>query len=164
MEDPRITFGETLRTIARLYRDLIALLEQESDAMVRRDTPAIERLARSEQHLLEDIKIAESKRLHHLALVGRSMGVNTEGMALSEMAELVGGRFRGEYLTLRKDLHDISQKLARKNKLKMLLCRSSLDHIHSVVRLLGGGDEIGTYTPAGMEQSDAGRILIDRQA
>ncbi len=164
MEDPRTTFAETLRAIARLYGDLIALLEQESDAMVRRDAPAIERLAHSEQRLLEDIRIAERKRLHHLALVGRSIGVNTDGMPLGETAELVGGRFRGEYLKLRKELYDISQKLARQNRLKMLLCRSSLDHIHTVIRLLGGGDEIGTYTPDGMEQSKAGRMLINRQA
>ena len=164
MEDPRKSFAGALRDLVGLYNDLVALLDQESDATVKRDVVALGKLARGEETLLENIRNAESRRARYLTMLGNSIGLQTKGMSLKEVAELAGEQFRGTFLKLRAELQDVAQRLASKTKLKMLLCKNSLDHIHAVICLLGGGYDTGTYTPEGMRRSEAGQLMIDQKA
>lgn len=161
MEDARKSLAGALRDLVGLYNDLVAMLDQESDAIIKRDTAALDKLARGEEGLLENIKIAEMKRARHIVLLGKMLGLQTEQMSLKEIAGIAGEQFRGTFLELRAQLEDAAQRLAGRNKVKMLLCKHSLDHIHTVIRLLGGGQDAGTYTPGGMRQSETGQLLID---
>ncbi len=164
MEDPRQTLGEALRDLVRLYGDLATVIDDEAQAMVKRDMQQISNLTKAEERIHESIRIAETRRERYMTEVGKKLGIDTADMDLREVAEIAGGRFSGEYLRLRARLQEIAQRVAKKNKLKTLLCRESLEHVQKVVSLLiGNSADTGTYTPTGTRGGGGGQLLIDRR-
>ncbi len=152
-----------LESLLALHRDLVAVLEREADAVIGHNVQAIEKAALEEETLVEGIKAAEQKRRKVLIRMGGEMGRDLGRATLRDIAEMSGGEYRKIMLRLRSELRKVAEELARKNKLKMLLCEQSLAHVKTMLRFLTGGSETGLYTSGGVKEEKSQQVILDQE-
>ena len=163
MEDARKTYIRVLESLLALHHDLIAVLEREADAMVRHDVGEIEKAVLEEEALVEGIRASEQKRQKVLARMGRNLNTDLTWATLRDIAEISGGEYKGIMLRLRSELQKVAEELAKKNKLKMLLCEQSLAHVRMMLRFLTGNVETGLYTSGGVIEEKSQQVILDQK-
>jgi len=163
MEDIRKTYLHVLETLLAFHRDLLSVLEREADAMVKHDVAAIEKTAREEGPLVESIRAAEQKRQKTLLRMSQEFGRDLKRANLAEIANACGGDYSARMLGLRAELREVAEEMARKNRLKTLLCEQSLSHVKTMLRFLTGSAESGLYTPYGTLEEKARKVILDQR-
>jgi flagellar biosynthesis/type III secretory pathway chaperone len=164
MEDIRKTYLHALEALLVLHRELIDVLEREADAMVKHDVPEIEKAVREEAPLVENIRAAEQKRQKTLLRMSQEFGRDLRRATLVDVAEVCGGEYGTRMLRLRSELREVAEEIARKNRLKMLLCEQSLTHVKMMLKFLSGSAETGLYTPCGKLEEKTQQVILDQQA
>lgn len=163
MEDSRKRYIRVLESLLAMHRDLLAVLERESEAMVRHDMQTIEKAVLEESALVEGIRASEQKRLKLLALMSAELGMDLSRANLRDIAEMSGGEYRAAMLRLRAELQKVAEEIARKNKVKTLLCEQSLAHVKLMLRFLTGKAETGLYTSDGVIEERTQQMILDQK-
>lgn len=163
MEDTRRTYIRTLETVLALHRELLAALERESEAMVKHDLATIEKTVRQEEALAENMRLAEEKRVKALARLGRELNMELGRANLAEVADACGGAWREPLMRLRAELRATSEEVARKNRLKALLCEQSLAHVKGMLKMLTGAGGTGLYNAGGCVETGTRQVILDQR-
>jgi len=145
-----------------VYRRLKAVLRREERELLDLDPVVLERTTAEKASIAAEAKLHEQARLELCSALGASLGLNEEGLRLSQVVEALG-EDAGELGTLHGRLTalvGVTRSLVSANE---RFANQSLAHVKDTLRLLGKAvPEASTYGPGIARGIGSGRGRLIR--
>ncbi|HHL39966.1 MAG TPA: flagellar protein FlgN [Deltaproteobacteria bacterium] len=138
-----------LRREVTLYKELNEALRAETRNLMERDYKGLfDTVSRKESVLLR-LSEAASARGRLLAAVARSLGLEGDGVKLSDVIGRLDGAERTELEGLQSSLLALTAGAAEINEVNKLTVKGCLENVNKTLQLLGGLAGPGTYGRTG---------------
>lgn len=144
-----IHLREHLDNEVKCHRRLLDLAETKQRHIVVGDMNAFTDLLKREQEPLSTMIRLRQTRERLLREVADIMGINRDGLRLSQILEQVTGHIKEELRTRIADLKSICEKLRDVNDSNMVLIRQSLSFVRDILGVLVGESPSDVYDRRG---------------
>ncbi len=147
---------------ADLYRELLAIIDKEKQAVVATNLAELNEAAKIKDNLLLKLRILDEQRHHQLRLLADDLKQPVEELNLSKLAGLVEAPHATRLNRLRSALETIIVKIQQANERNRALFSHSLELVKSSMNLLNNVmTSTPVYFPTGnLRHSDqTGKIL-----
>jgi flagellar biosynthesis/type III secretory pathway chaperone len=144
MNDILNKFCGLLEHEANLYRQLLAVIEKEKQAVVATNLTELNEAAKVKDNLLLKLRILDEQRHHQLRLLADDLKQPLEELNLSKLARLVEAPHATRLDRLRSALVTIITKIQQANERNRALFSHSLELVKSSMNLL---NNVMTSTP-----------------
>jgi flagellar biosynthesis/type III secretory pathway chaperone len=138
----------------RLYRELIALLHEETDAVIKRDYKDLYKVLGRKEYVLSALERAVRERI---ALVGETLGDEPLKDDKSTISALIlslhSSPERDELVEAREKLQSLMDSAREVNRVNTHIVQTSLDNVNKTLGFLGNLFVKDTYGPSGAAAS-----------
>ena len=144
---------------------LLALSEQEKDAVVKNDVKSLSSIIEQQQTVLDTIKKLERDKGNILSEIRHEDGLPEGRLSVQDVIHSAQEPLRGKLQSLVKGLNDLNNKLQRMSALNKTLIETQLQYTSFSINTMTGRDGTpGTYSGSGRvnEASAAHHCLVDQ--
>ena len=134
----------------RLYKELIALLHEETEAVIQRDYKEIYKVVGHKEHVLAALERAVHERLESLDELLAGEDLTSEQATISALIlRLPGSPEREELSSARVKLQSLMDSAREVNRVNTHIVQKSLDNVNKTLGFLGNLFVKDTYGPNG---------------
>lgn len=153
-----------LTEMVDLYRVILQLSRQKSEALIAAKTQELEAITKKEELLILRVGKLEAARGKLMQQIAASYGLAVEGLTLSKMQELTEPDIAEQLGKFAAGFDSIMNELAPVNQLNTELIEQALSYVNYNINLLTHSKASNTYAPQGQGgQSPQIRKLVDRK-
>lgn len=153
-----------LTEMVDLYRVILQLSRQKSEALIAAKTQDIEAITKKEELLILRVGKLEAARGKLMQQIAARHGFDVEGLTLSKMQELTDPDIAEQLGKFAADFDSIMNELAPVNQLNTELIEQALSYVNYNINLLTHNAAAPTYAPQGQGgQGPQARKLVDRK-
>ena len=139
-----------LHSLVAEHRRLLAHVELQQAAMKAFDLKALDESRNQQEASRLRVAALENKRRAIVALIGKTLRVDGQGLTITRLAELQPAR-REALFKLRDELKGVAAQISARTHVAGRLAGAVLGHLNTVVRLLAGAvEKTGVYTKQGV--------------
>jgi len=136
---------------AGLFKELIAILQTETENLIHRDYKGLYETIYRKDHTLVQIEVQGGVRLKLMEDAASRLGMEpvTDGVDLSSIIERVGGDEKDALMESQKRLLSLIETVMEINKLNSLVVKGSLENINKTLGFLGNFQPKSIYRSSG---------------
>lgn len=167
MTDPVQQLVEVLQAEMGAQQELAAVLDGKLDAMRHYDLPRLEALSRSEQRLMEGLRLHEVRRTDAVRRAAwKVLGPGPTGpVTARQLAQASPEPARTKLLAVAAMLGEVVQMVQRLHRINTVAAQKVLMHFEHVFRIIAqSGWDIGLYGKGGKKAFLQQRRLVDATA
>ena len=144
--------------------ELLALSEQEKNAIVENDVPVLSSILEKQQAILADLKKLTVEKQSILSALGGEAGLPEGRLQVQDVNQSAPLPLRGEMQALAGEIEELGQKLHRISALNQTLIETQLQYTMFCMNTLTGRDGMpSTYSGSGrVQEGTAQRCLVDQ--
>lgn len=144
--------------------ELLALSEQEKNAIVENDVPTVSSIIEKQQAILADLKKLGAEKQNILSALRGEMSLPEGRLRVQDVVEGAPLPLRAELEALLGGIEELGQKLHRISALNRTLIETQLQYTMFCMNTLTGQDGMpSTYSGSGrVQEGTAQRCLVDQ--
>ena len=138
----------------RLYKELIALLHEETEAVIQRDYKGLYKVIGHKEHVLASLERTVRERISHLDEMFADEALTGEQATLSALIlRLPASSERDALSDARTKLQSLMESAREVNRVNTHIVNKSLDNVNKTLGFLGNLFVKDTYGPNGAAAS-----------
>jgi flagellar biosynthesis/type III secretory pathway chaperone len=142
--------SELMESEVSAYKELLALTQQEKDAVTKNDVQALSSIVEQQQSALAVIKKLEAEKQNLLAGIRADAGMPGDKLRLKDAIMTARGELREKLQGLARELESTAARLRRAGTVNRMLINAQLQYTSICLNLMTGrGSTPGTYSGSG---------------
>ena len=155
---------DILENETRVYEGILRLSKDKTKILVDGKVSELEKLVKLEQALVIQAGRLESSREDLTARLAGELGLEPQGLTVSELAKHLKNREAEKFSACRERLAGVIGELRNTNELNARLIKNSLDYINFSINMLADvGTVNNSYGSAGLMPGPMKRSFFDRK-
>lgn len=133
----------------RLCKELVSLLQRETEAIVSRDYRALYEIVGQKEHLVMRVNAQSEARADFIRAALASLGAPQEEPSLAAVIEKARGPARQDIENCRSTLQTLASSIRELNSLNARVIENSLENVRKTLGFLGNFLQPSVYKPGG---------------
>ncbi|HEY4707758.1 MAG TPA: flagellar protein FlgN [Thermodesulfobacteriota bacterium] len=133
----------------RLCKELVSLLQRETEAIVSRDYRALYEIVGQKEHLVTRVNAQSEARADFIRAALAFLGAPQEEPSLAAVIEMVRGPARQDIENCRSTLQTLASSIKELNSLNARVIENSLENVRKTLGFLGNFLQPSVYKPGG---------------
>lgn len=167
MEHLMMNLKDVIQQELIAYKEILAKASQKKEALLNNDVAVLDRIVAREWNLVKTIRQLETEREGLIRQIASGSGLPFESVRLDDIANLLEGGPKDEFLKLKSELTSVISDIERTNKANKGLVDTHLAYSAFCVNLLTGNlNTLNTYSYSGRmnETQENATFVFDRMA